>query len=333
MSLLVAAAALGGCSNDSFICLTDVDCGAMNGACELNGYCSFPADECASGRRFGDTNPQSIAGKCVPEGEGGTESAAEVTTTSGSSSSTTTLSSTSSTSSTSSSTTSADASTSTSTSSDESDATSSTTTDPGTDTSDPPLMGCGAARELLVDTFDDDSGPWILFGPLAAEFDGTLLMDLDSVIDAFGFGGVISEPTTQLAGVLATAELIEAPAAAGDGETFFELSRDEGLGGTVGFNIGQGRLSALREVADGPREVVGEVDFDAISHRWFRVAAEGDEIVWLTSADGMQFEELGRADFPNELDGYFVSFIGLEGDGEVDPGDARWDNVSFCDRS
>lgn len=327
-SLGVAAVVLTACTSDSFICLTDEDCGTQRGSCELNGYCSFVADECASGRRFGESNPPSIAGKCVPVEEAGTESSATSGTLGTSSSSTTLPDPSTGSSSGSTSTTSAVTST-TADSTTGSTSSSTLSTDTGTETGEIPLFGCGSAREILLDTFDDDSGLWFSFGPLDPEFDGTLNFDLDSA-GGFGFGGILSSPTTRLAGVVATAELVEAPNPDGVGSTFFELARDEGNDGTVSFAIGGGRLRAQREVVSGTGKDIATVDFDHEVHRWFRIAADGDDIVWLTSADGASFDEFARAPFPNDLDGWFVSLVGLEGEIGPDPGHARWDDVSYC---
>jgi hypothetical protein len=82
-----------GCGADVFACDEDSDCAdaGAQGACEVNGYCSFPDDACASERRYGNKAPAGIAGTCVPVGEGTGDG-------SGSSSTTATMSTSSSTS-------------------------------------------------------------------------------------------------------------------------------------------------------------------------------------------------------------------------------------------
>ncbi|MEM6293954.1 MAG: LamG domain-containing protein [Myxococcota bacterium] len=63
---LVSALGLLGCPSDaSFQCDDDTACGG-EGQCEANGYCSFPDDGCASGRRFGELAIPGIADLCVP---------------------------------------------------------------------------------------------------------------------------------------------------------------------------------------------------------------------------------------------------------------------------
>jgi hypothetical protein len=51
-----------------FACARPGDCidGPIGGACELDGYCSFPDPGCETGRRYGEHAPDDIAGACVP---------------------------------------------------------------------------------------------------------------------------------------------------------------------------------------------------------------------------------------------------------------------------
>lgn len=79
--LLVGAAGLGAmaCRGAGFfVCNEDLDCGrdgdGNGGICEPTGACSFPDDDCNSGRRYGDSSSPSIAGECVPLGVGSEES-------------------------------------------------------------------------------------------------------------------------------------------------------------------------------------------------------------------------------------------------------------------
>jgi hypothetical protein len=55
-----------------FACSTDQQCqaGAVEGACQVNGYCSFPDEACPSGHRFGDAAPPDVANVCVEPSEG-----------------------------------------------------------------------------------------------------------------------------------------------------------------------------------------------------------------------------------------------------------------------
>jgi hypothetical protein len=71
ISALVVAAACGfvisGCGfgSNGFVCATNEQCGA-DGTCELNygGFCSFPDNNCASGRSFGKLSGDH-SGQCV----------------------------------------------------------------------------------------------------------------------------------------------------------------------------------------------------------------------------------------------------------------------------
>ncbi len=65
LSVLLALAA---CRiEDPFPCTLDEHCGA-NGLCESAGYCSFPDDACADGRRYDELADGDLAGQCVDLG-------------------------------------------------------------------------------------------------------------------------------------------------------------------------------------------------------------------------------------------------------------------------
>lgn len=53
------------CQTSAFTCTSDESCGG--GQCELNGYCSFPDEDCESGQRFGEFAGGGVAGQCVGE--------------------------------------------------------------------------------------------------------------------------------------------------------------------------------------------------------------------------------------------------------------------------
>lgn len=86
---MCAALALAGCHR-AFQCEDSSECGldGEQGTCEPNGSCSFPADDCDSGRRYGEHAAKALVGRCVDPGndtladtgpaattEGGTSSA------------------------------------------------------------------------------------------------------------------------------------------------------------------------------------------------------------------------------------------------------------------
>lgn len=74
------AATVGCTSSPTFNCQDSEDC-SSNGQCEPSGFCSFPDNECASGRRYGDLAGVGLANECVIPGEDGTGSATSTTTT------------------------------------------------------------------------------------------------------------------------------------------------------------------------------------------------------------------------------------------------------------
>lgn len=63
------------CQDSTFACDHNAQCmaEASGGQCETNGYCSFPADDCPSGRRYGDLAGGGLAGFCVVDDTAGTD--------------------------------------------------------------------------------------------------------------------------------------------------------------------------------------------------------------------------------------------------------------------
>lgn len=90
MVLVLAVGTLSGClTDDQFLCVSDDQC-SSNGVCEPNQYCSFPDDQCDSGRRYGEQAPSGTSNQCVrpedridteaePEAEDGSESSGSST--------------------------------------------------------------------------------------------------------------------------------------------------------------------------------------------------------------------------------------------------------------
>lgn len=62
-----------GCKQDDFRCGDDSECKieTIQGFCEFNSYCSFPAADCESERRYGAQAGDGLAGVCVPVGDAG----------------------------------------------------------------------------------------------------------------------------------------------------------------------------------------------------------------------------------------------------------------------
>lgn len=79
----VLAAGLGahGCHR-TFTCAQDEQChlDGVAGACEAEGFCSFPDGACSSGRRFGDHASLPLAGSCVDDPAGMTDGSTSGTT-------------------------------------------------------------------------------------------------------------------------------------------------------------------------------------------------------------------------------------------------------------
>ncbi len=81
-ALALLAAGCG--SENTFACTEDSSC--SNGWCEPNGYCSFPDDDCGTGRRYGDFSGP-FSGQCVSS-EGDTEAGSSTSSGTGSGGST-----------------------------------------------------------------------------------------------------------------------------------------------------------------------------------------------------------------------------------------------------
>lgn len=69
--LCVALSLTPSCTTAVFQCSDTEDCaGRPGGVCESTGYCSFPDDECPSGRRYGEFSQGSLSGACVTPDDG-----------------------------------------------------------------------------------------------------------------------------------------------------------------------------------------------------------------------------------------------------------------------
>ncbi|MCA9659584.1 MAG: hypothetical protein KC486_14650 [Myxococcales bacterium] len=87
---LVGACALGllagACMTaSSFACTGDAECthAGAQGVCEDSGFCSFPDESCASGRRYGEFSGNGLGGACV-DGAGSDSATSTATTSTGS---------------------------------------------------------------------------------------------------------------------------------------------------------------------------------------------------------------------------------------------------------
>lgn len=76
----LAVTLVAGCRAGAFACDEPSDCEDASGAgiCEAAGWCSFPADDCPSGQRYGEHAGDGLAGECVEVDDGGTTSTATI---------------------------------------------------------------------------------------------------------------------------------------------------------------------------------------------------------------------------------------------------------------
>ena len=69
LSMLGSVLLMSACVQASdFQCVDSAQCvkSGIQGACEASGACSFPDEDCPSGRRFGELSSTGLAGQCVP---------------------------------------------------------------------------------------------------------------------------------------------------------------------------------------------------------------------------------------------------------------------------
>ena len=66
---LLVGGVVGSCGFDPFGCADAEDCVAngADGVCEATGFCSFPDEDCDSGRRYGELAGDDLAGECVED--------------------------------------------------------------------------------------------------------------------------------------------------------------------------------------------------------------------------------------------------------------------------
>lgn len=97
--VLPIVALVAACQSGGFQCEGDSECTVQGvaGLCEDNGVCSFPDEECSSGRRYGQQAPAELAGVCVEVGEGSSTGAVSMDATSSTLPATTTTTETTST--------------------------------------------------------------------------------------------------------------------------------------------------------------------------------------------------------------------------------------------
>lgn len=73
----LVATLVAGCRAGAFACDEPADCAVAGdaGVCQADGWCSFPADDCPSGQRYGEYAGDGLAGTCVDAADDTTTSA------------------------------------------------------------------------------------------------------------------------------------------------------------------------------------------------------------------------------------------------------------------
>lgn len=301
VGVLFALAGLGtGCpSTEVFVCISDDDCNSQtDGQCEPTGFCSFPDEACATGRRYGEAAGDGLSRRCVPaEHQTGTGTDTDVASTASMSMSTSTTADGSG----SSSPTTPANTTSTSTTNDDSSSTwmetwpSSSTGSSGSDASSGSTTGQPVECEVvLADEFDSDdlqplwqteSSNFVLTGD-AIEFNVSAEEDFYNFIitaDAYAGEGlefrwsVLDGPDldyTQQIAALTRRDTTESLDLLIDSEFLVVRHWDE-----------NGDFSDLAAFDYDPR------------YTWLQIRAVGAEVVFEQSMDEVNFETLYTYDF------------------------------------
>lgn len=259
---------------DVFTCSSDADCqGDGVGQCEANGFCSFPDQQCPSGRRYGELAGGGFANDCVDIEDGSTglatSDATMTATTASDSAPVTTTETTLSTTST---------------------AGSESTSDPtaaGSSTGDPQPtcetvvdeQFSGGMLDALWEievgepmiTIEDGYAEWMI-GPLSP----------------VAYRGIHWPQPLPLAGLQVTMEIRQPP-------TFddYQLRLDllDESGRLIGWLWDEGEIQAETADDNGERMQIGTVPFDAEEDRFLRVREANARILFESSSDGRTFDE------------------------------------------
>jgi hypothetical protein len=286
----------------AFACETDADCLAdgVQGACEAVGFCSFPDGACASGRRFGGHAGGGLAGACVePDGSDGVGTGDS---TGGSASISSSGTST---------TAGAESTTFGVEGSESASITSSGGSEVGSSSSSGGVEGSGSSSgrgesssgggEMLACTFDPfetgfdaSSCDYADVATAIGAQDGMLVCE----VFAAGFpptgayAGLTTCELADLSGIVATIEVVQAPAPEPQLVLLMEVNDgDSGLG--IAFE--EGELFAYAYV-DGSYTTHATVAYDAGVHRFWRLEDEGGAVQLSTSSDNASWDVLDLLD-------------------------------------
>jgi hypothetical protein len=124
------------------------------------------------------------------------------------------------------------------------------------------------------------------------------------------------------------AAVIEMPLAQSgdDAVSFFSMRITNELG-SIGFGVVRDEL--LADYYDGTETtLVWSADYDPEAHRWFAFRGDDGDLVWLLSADGRDWTEVGRRPAPIALDALQPLF-GIGANSDNGSGiEARFDNYN-----
>gem|GEM_PF-2494848 len=323
--LLVLFGAMSGCTRLHYACSDNAQCGA-EGRCEVDGWCSFPDENCPSGRRYAEFSGDGLGNACVDMAADASSSGGSGTT--HAPDATTTLTTTSGVEPESSTTMAPEASSGTSCGTDCDDSTTSSTSDALT--SGGSEDSTGSPPEPCVGFFDDfDDGAfdsaWELYagigmsGHLMEEVDGRLRWTFaEDVIDQRGLQQILGYPFGRV-----RVHVGEVPATPGveaqlvlsvrafEGEAAFYMvwANDE-----LGIRIGDATVATVQDAM------------------WVDVERSADGMVTIsTSPDGVDFET--QASVASELpeDGVWIVLYGQTWTEAPVPSTGGFESIEICE--
>jgi hypothetical protein len=334
---LAAGHPLWACGGSAFACLSDDQCSRDGeaGACQPNGYCSFPDDACASGQRFGELAGKGLAGMCVPPtDDGGTDTHDDVADTGSSTGSPTSSPMSGPDTSESETSSSSTESTSSSTTNAIDDATESTTTGPTTSedstdvTTEDETTGPGISCSVDED-FEDGMlfNLWSTGGDLDVVVkDGMIGMELVSSMTAqYGWAHLAQMDIT---GRAVTAEIESPPPVSSNGQLMLELATP-----TIGYFmlVEEGTLFARTSTGGAGYTTHATTPYHPTTTRFVRMEEIGG-MVRFDYGDGLSWTTLFELPTPDNVDltNVSVGIVGGTWQLESEVGFVGFESVTVC---
>lgn len=286
-----------------FACTDDGDC--SGGVCQASGYCSFADGGCASGQRYGEHAPATLASRCVPvdgdelgEGSGTASSIGSTGTTTATGTDPTTGDAT----------------------------TAALTTAPGSSSSEGGSSDSGGLTACALEEFEDPRlDTWLLYAdePVGAFFeDDLLILELASEVAYAGlelpsvgvpdgvFDLVLGAPPEQLVGT--------------------QLYLAIGLEGEAYLLLLEEGLLIVRHDQGAGYEEPYSAEWQP-DELYLRIEIAGGQLAFSRSRDGVDYATLGAVEPEVPLDGAVIFAATGTWQPTPNPGLVVVDRISFCE--